>query len=162
MATGTTAAVVAYNKSSRRGIRNNNPGNLTRTSINWKGKVPHSRNKDSHFEQFEDFAGVPGHIWGLRAMFMDLRGDVEKDGMNTPRKLIATYAPPTGTDPTTGKAYTQNTNGYISAVAKALGIGPDAPIQKTHYLTLMKAIIKIENIEQPYPDTEITRAMTTA
>lgn len=162
MTAGTTAAVVAYNNSTRRGIRNNNPGNLTRSNIQWKGKVPHSRNKDSHFEQFEDFQGVPGYIWGLRAMFIDLRGDVEKDGMNTPRKLITTYAPPTGIDPTTGKTYTQNTKGYIDAVSKALGITPDTPIAKTAYLPLMKAIIKHENIEQPYPDAVIHRAMTTA
>ena len=29
-----------------RGLRNNNPGNLVKTSIPWEGKIPHSKNTD--------------------------------------------------------------------------------------------------------------------
>lgn len=163
MAAGTGTAVVAYNNSKRRGIRNNNPGNLVKTNIDWKGKVPHSRNTDPHFEQFEDKDGIPGYMWGLRAMFMDLRGDIEKKQLNTPQKLISSYAPELGILNATGRLQKENdTKSYIAVVAKALGKLATSLIVKADYLTLMKAIIKHENIEQPYPDDVIRKAMEMA
>lgn len=145
-------AVVAYNKSMRRGLRNNNPGNLRMTDIAWKGKVPRAENKDGAFEQFRDYQGVPGYVWGLRAMFMDVRGDITKDGKNTLRKLIEEYAP----------AIENKTDSYILAVGKEVGLQPDAPIQPAHYLPLLKAMVRVENGEQPYPDAVIRQAMNLA
>ncbi len=80
------------NKMIPRGIRNNNPGNLVITRIPWKGKVPVKQNTDGVFEQFRDYAGVKGIVWGIRAMMMDLRGDIVKDGTNTIRKLLTEYS----------------------------------------------------------------------
>lgn len=128
-----------------RGIRNNNPGNLVITSIAWKGKVPVAQNTDKHFEQFTS------PLFGIRAMFMDVRGDVEKDGLNTVRKLISVYAP----------AFENNTQSYIDFIAKQLGISPDAKITSDKYLPLMKAIIQMENGKQPYTDELIIQAMNT-
>lgn len=163
MTAGTSAAVVAYNNSKRRGLRNNNPGNIIKTNIDWKGKVPHTLNKDPHFEQFRAEGGVPGHLWGLRAMFMDIRGDIEKKGMNTVAKLITSYAPALGTNNPTGQLKRENdTAAYIAAVAKALKKTPNAVIEKADYHALMKAIITHENGEQPYPDSVITTAMQMA
>lgn len=163
MTAGTGAAVVAYNKSQRRGLRNNNPGNLVRSKLAWKGKVPHAQNTDPHFEQFRDEGGVPGYLWGLRAMYMDIRGDIEKDGLNTVAKLITSYAPPLGTLNPTGQLKRENdTASYIRVVSAALGKTPNATIEKADYLKLMKAIIKHENVEQPYPDAVITKAMQMA
>lgn len=161
--TAGTGAAVAYHNSKRRGIRNNNPGNLVKTAIAWKGKVPHKQNNDPHFEQFRDEGGVPGYLWGLRAMYMDIRGDIEKKGMNTVAKLISSYAPALGTLNPTGQLKRENdTAAYIAVVAKALKKPATAPIEKADYLTLMKAIIKHENAEQPYPDAVITKAMQMA
>jgi hypothetical protein len=128
-----------------RGIRNNNPGNLVLTTIAWKGKVPNAQNTDKHFEQFT------APLWGIRAMFMDVRGDIEKDGLNTLRKLIAVYAP----------AHENNTQAYIDFVSKKLGIGADSKIMPSHYFELLKAIIQIENGKQPYTDALIIEAMNT-
>lgn len=163
MAAGTGGAVIAYNNSKRRGIRNNNPGNLVKTAIAWRGKVPHDKNTDQHFEQFTDHEGKPGHLWGLRAMFMDVRGDIEKKGMDTVAKLITSYAPPMGTLNSTGKLQRENnTAAYIARVSKELNKSATAKIVPADYLKLMKAIIAVENIEQPYPDTVIQSAMSMA
>lgn len=144
--------VAVYRHFKERGIRNNNPGNLVKTSIPWTGKVPAEQNTDSRFEQFRDYNGVPGHIWGLRALFKDVRGDVERKGLNTIRRLIGTYAPP----------HENNTAAYIATVAAAVGISADAPIAATHYPALVAAIVKHENGVQPYPAADIARAIALA
>jgi len=89
-----------------RGIRNNNPGNLRITAIKWQGKVPNEENTDKSFEQFYRFE------YGLRAMLKDIIND-HKKGKNTVNKLISEYAP----------ASENNTQAYISNVAKSLNIG---------------------------------------
>ena len=73
-----------------RGIRNNNPGNLVKTSIQWKGKV---KGSDSRFETFANI------YYGVRAAGLDLIADIKK-GKNTIRKLITEYAPPNENDTT--------------------------------------------------------------
>jgi len=70
-----------------RGIRNKNPGNLRITHIDWKGKVPITKNTDGEFEQFTTME------LGIRAMMMDLIHDIKKDGKDTVRKLLEVYAP---------------------------------------------------------------------
>lgn len=128
-----------------RGLRNNNPGNLVLTTIAWKGKVPNAQNTDGKFEQFTQ------PLWGIRAMFIDVRGDIEKDGLNTIRKLITEYAP----------KFENNTAAYIQSVVNQVGIGSDTRILPAHYLNLLKAIIKHENGKQPYSDALIIEAMNT-
>lgn len=163
MAAGTGAGVVAYNNSKRRGLRNNNPGNLIKTSITWKGKVPHTQNTDPYFEQFTAHEGKPGYLWGIRAMFIDVRGDIEKRGQNTIAKLIASYAPPMGTLNAAGKLKRENdTAAYIASVAKELKKPAGAQIVAADYLQLLKAIIRVENGEQPYPADIIKTAMAMA
>jgi hypothetical protein len=114
-----------------RGIRNNNPGNLVKTSITWLGKVPHSKNTDSRFEQFTSVE------YGIRAMLRDVVNDMNK-GNNTITKLIHQYAPP----------FENDTVSYINDVSKGLGIAPDAKISvidNDFLLKVAKAIIKKEN-----------------
>ena len=89
-----------------RGIRNNNPGNLVKTSIKWLGKV---NSTDSRFERFDTIEH------GIRAMLMDIRSDIRKKEQNTIRKLISSYAPPNE----------NNTIAYINAVAHRTGIDAD-------------------------------------
>lgn len=72
-----------------RGIRNNNPGNLRVTPDKWVGKIPLSQNTDLN-KSFEQFTEIK---YGIRAMLIDLLGDIGK-GKDTIRKLISEYAPP--------------------------------------------------------------------
>lgn len=113
-----------------RGLRNNNPGNLVRTSSAWQGKIPYAQSKDNHFEQFT----TVHH--GLRAMFKDLINDINK-GKNTVKKLIYEYAPP----------HENNTEQYVNSVCKTIGVKPDEVIKEINnkFLILLgRAIIKVE------------------
>lgn len=132
--------------SKARGIRNNNPGNLVKTNDAWKGKVPHTQNTDSRFEQFI------APEWGIRAMLIDIRGDITKKGQNTVRKLITSYAP----------TFENNTAAYIAVVSKAIGKSADSLLTTNDYLPLIKAIIKHENGVQPYSDEVIKKGMALA
>jgi hypothetical protein len=117
-------------KDKPRGIRNNNPGNLVKTSIKWKGKVTPSENPDSRFEQF---INIP---FGIRAMALDISNDIKK-GKDTLRTLINEYAPPNEND----------TTAYINAVSKQTGITADAKIKTTPEIlaALIAAKIRVEN-----------------
>lgn len=144
---GATATGAQESKTVPRGIRNNNPGNLIIDDRwNWKGKLPRAENTDGKFEQFEH------PIWGIRAMFIDLRGDIEKDGLNTIEKLISSYAP----------AWENNTAAYVASVAQQTGLPPGALLLPEFYLPLIKAIIRHENGIQPYSDSLIAEAMALA
>lgn len=127
------------------GIRQNNPGNLIKTNIPWRGKVQ----QDQVPTRYEAFTHP---VYGIRAMFMDVRGDIEKDGLNTLEKLLAEYAP----------TFENNLPAYIASVSQRTGLAPAQPITPDYYLSLLKAIIHHENGEQPYTDDEIQEAMDLA
>lgn len=124
-----------------RGLRNNNPGNLVFTSIPWQGKLSYAENHDwkntpgNVVKEFEQFKSIN---YGIRAMAMDLLGDI-KDGLNTIRKLITEYSPPGS----------NNTAGYINYVAQQTGTNPDAPIQVNANILahIIQAQIAMENGE---------------
>ena len=82
-----------------RGIRNNNPANLIKTGIAWKGEV--TTNTDGHFEQFKELK------YGIRALYRQLYTDIEERNMNL-RQLINKFAP----------SFENNTNAYIEFVSK--------------------------------------------
>lgn len=118
-------------KSVSLGIRNNNPGNLIRTSNKWVGKIAFDKSTDKKFEQFTSLE------YGVRAMILDLINDINK-GKNTVRKLISEYAP----------AFENNTMAYINSVASSLNVSPDFQLKVIDsglILLLSKAIIKVEN-----------------
>lgn len=117
-----------------RGIRNNNPGNIRRSAIPWEGKVTGS---DAEFETF----ATPEH--GVRALEKNLSTYQSKYGLDTPREIINRWAPPTEND----------TSAYVTAVATALGVGPDDPINVQDPATMQRlrdAIIQHENGQNPY------------
>ena len=117
------------NNSASRGLRNNNPGNLVRTSIKWQGKIPLSQNPDERFEQFT-------HIeWGIRAFYMDIINDIKK-GLTTIEKLVNEYAPP----------FENNTVAYVNMVAQIMGISKDTPltINAETLIALAKAKFTVE------------------
>ena len=113
-----------------RGFRNNNPGNLIQTNINWVGKIPLSENTDTRFEQFETM------VWGFRAMMKDLYSDVKK-GSNTVTKLINEYAP----------EHENNTYSYIQFVSNRIGVTPNEVLNlsSSNIKELAKAITIQEN-----------------
>jgi len=113
-----------------RGLRNNNPGNLILTGINWQGKVPNSQNTDGTFEQYTFMQ------YGIRAMALDIIGDVEANGY-TLAQLINEYSPPSE----------NNTQAYITQLSQATGVQPNAPLLLTTDTLppLLYAMMKIEN-----------------
>ncbi|MDX2059915.1 MAG: hypothetical protein SFV24_19050 [Gemmatimonadales bacterium] len=116
-----------------RGIRNNNPGNIERTSVKWKGMAA-------------DQSGDPRFIifskpeWGIRAIARILLGDW-REGQDTIASLIEEWAPP----------HENDTQAYVRAVGKAAGVDPYRPCNIPALLPkIIPAIIRHENGVQPY------------
>jgi len=136
--------VVVYNAT--RGLRNNNPGNIRKTATDWRGEVVGS---DSAFETF----ATPEA--GIRALAVLLRNYQRKYGLRTVRAIITRYAPPSE----------NNTESYVSAVARRLNVGADQPINLEDSATLsalVQAVIKHENGVQPYTVAMIAGAVAAA
>lgn len=128
-----------------RGLRNNNPGNLIKTSIPWVGKI--TPGTDARFEQFKSLED------GTRAMLMDIINDITKDGKDTIKKLITEYAPP----------HENNTAAYINQVSKATGLKPDEKIvlSDTFLRNIAQVINQVENGVK-YKDYLTTGTINTA
>lgn len=141
-----------YTHFKQRGIRNNNPGNIDKSTSAWKGKVPHSRNTDSRFEQFEEMSGMPGHLWGIRALYKTLMTYRDTHKLKTVRGIIGRWAP----------ASENNTAAYVAEVVKAVGKGADVELSLSDYPAVVAAIIKHENGVQPYPAADISKAISLA
>jgi len=111
-----------------RGIRNNNPGNLVRTSIDWLGKIPLDQNRDARFEQFYEIR------YGIRALMRDIYTDYRR-GSNTVRKLISEFAP----------AFENNTESYINSVIGKIGMSIIPQMDIDTLAAIAKAIVAVEN-----------------
>lgn len=124
--------------SGKRGIRNNNPGNIERTRVQWKGMAP-DQSGDKRFIVFT------GPEWGLRAIARILMGDW-REGQNTIASLITEWAPP----------HENDTVAYIKAVGLAAGVDPYKPCDIPKLLPkIIPAIVKQENGVQPYTAEQI-------
>lgn len=122
----------------RRGLRNNNPGNL----IAAPNSTGYDYGNDHRYVKFGSSRD------GIAAMSRQLMLDAE-DGLNTFDGLLQKYAP--------AKAK-NNTRGYIDRVSKGTGFGPHEPLNMHDPNVLAKVIphmIKVENIEQPYSYQEV-------
>ncbi len=116
-----------------RGYRNNNPGNLRKGGKPFLGEVKDSTDID--FRQFEKME------YGYRAMFKLLQ-NYRSMGVDTIAKIINRYAP----------TNENNTEAYISAVERSLGIGRDKVLNLSNSLIftgLVAAIAKHENGTAP-------------
>lgn len=128
--------VVNPELASRRGYRNNNPGNIEAGA------------------KFNGFVGSDGRFGkyatpelGYRALGKQLLRYQTHHNRNTVREIINRWAPPSE----------NNTGAYVNLVAKQLGVSPDAPLdlnqQETLY-GLVRAIAGHENGGQLHsPDT---------
>lgn len=117
-----------------RGIRNNNPGNLKMTTPQqgWLGSIDRGENTDGVFEQFVFYG------YGLRAMLKLMRNKMTRNGDNSIRKLIYSWAPP-------GENSTEN---YIAAVENVTGIPQNQVIDvndKDRLFAIAQAIESQEN-----------------
>ena len=113
-----------------RGLRNNNPGNIRRSRVRYKGEVRPSRDPD--FKEFSTMA------YGYRAVFVLLDTYRSRYGFTTIRQMLNRYAPPT-----------ENfTEGYVRFVADYSGVMPDEIIDtrsEKDMIPIVSAMSKIEN-----------------
>ena len=121
-----------------RGIRNNNPGNISH-GIDWDG-LDEDQSKDEEFSQFS----TPEY--GIRAMFKILKTYDNKYNLNTIEGIINRWAPPIEND----------TESYIDFVSSKVGKDRSEVLDQEDYILLVEAIIHMENGEQPYPLVLIT------
>lgn len=122
-----------------RGVRNNNPGNIRKTPINWQGETESDREKEFEvFERPED---------GLRALMKLLLTYYAKYQLDTVHSIINRWAPPVE----------NATDAYAFSVAKRLGVRRTDVIDVTDpriLKALAQAIVIHENGHPPktYPD----------
>ncbi len=129
-----------------RGVRQNNPGNL-RHGDHWQGMATDQPDPD--------FIKFVSPVWGIRALCRTLLTYSGRHGLRTVRTIISRWAPPNE----------NNTDAYVAAVAKAVGVLDGEPIDLSRGDTmrlLVKAIIRHENGQQPYDDATIDDAMKKA
>ena len=114
-----------------RGIRNCNPFNIRISSQAWAGKVPKDLNTDGAFEQFRYME------YGIRAGMKLIKNYINVHGIDTIRGIINRFAPTSEND----------TQSYINAVAKSMGVDKDVPLaaDKKTITGIAGAIIRHEN-----------------
>lgn len=130
-----------------RGIRNHNPGNIRRNGDPWQGLA-----KEQNDREFFTFKSA---IYGIRAVARLLITYQDKYGLCTIEGIITRWAP----------AIENNTTSYIQAVARNTGFSALQTLDMhrfEHLQPIVKAIIQHENGQQPYSDTEITKALVLA
>lgn len=129
-----------------RGERNNNPGNIRKTSIRWLGEI---LGNDIGFEKFD----TPEH--GIRALAKILLTYQDKYRLRTIREIISRWAPRSE----------NNTEAYINFVAQLSALREDdlldLRISDTMY-RLVYAIIKFENGRVSYQLDQVKSAVNMA
>lgn len=110
-----------------RGYKNNNPGNIRHSSIEYMGE---KRSTDNAFKAFETMA------WGYRAIFVLLDSYYRK-GFRTIEAMINRYAPPSEND----------TDKYIAFVSKGSGVGSDVQVTSTNRDIMLPIVATISHME---------------
>lgn len=131
-------------KTAPRGVRNNNPGNIDRTGVAWQGedRSAQARARETRFCVFVS------PEYGFRALARTLLTYRNKHGLKTVRAVINRWAPPVE----------NNTSAYVTQVATALGVAPDAVIDVRRpavMVSLVKAIARHENGGNYWSDSVI-------
>jgi len=128
-----------------RGLRNNTPGNIEFSADQWQGIA----GSDGRFAKFAD------PKWGIRAMAKLLIVYQKKHGLDTIGKIINRWAPP----------HENQTNSYADVAATACNVDVDDPVDVTSeavMLPLIRAMITVENGQQPYSDQQIKEGLALA
>jgi hypothetical protein len=137
-----------------RGYRNKNPGNIDFNPANaWEGQT----GRGDHWLPVaqQRFAEFDTHEHGIRALARLLLTYQTRHGLNTVRQIIHRWAPPVEND----------SGAYVTAVARALSMGRDAPLDLQSYAVmrpLVEAIIRHELGGQPYTDAQLDRGLEMA
>lgn len=114
-----------------RGLRNCNPLNLRTGNPLWQGL--RKEQTDPEFLQFKSMD------WGYRAAFVTLRTYCRKHGADTPRRIIARWAP---------EADGNSPQAYLQRVTVLSGLSPDQrlnPENRTDMMRLVAAMSRVEN-----------------
>lgn len=133
-----------------RGERNFNPGNLrlVKGDPPFKGQAP-VQTDDAGFIQFADTDGISAVIWGIRGIIRCLNS-YARAGINTLQGVANRWAPPNE----------NNSAAYTAFLCEQCNLKPK---QSTSLLAIRnqvaKAIILMENGEQPYTDAQIAQAI---
>jgi len=115
------------------GIKSNNPGNIVKTSIHWKGEVACK----SRFECFD----TPEH--GLRAMALNLLSAYYRHGHKDGASLLKRWSPP----------HENNLRTLRSAFKRNSGLSPYEQLDFADYATFRKVMVALiiqENGKNPY------------
>lgn len=120
-------------KTTPRGLRNNNPGNIRNNDkVKWQGEVDASCKKDFAFEEFKDRAS------GYRALLKLLRNYNKLHGCRSIADYIRRWAP----------EHENNTSGYITRICREMQVPtscvPD-PDDKSVMVAFAAAISQVEN-----------------
>lgn len=127
-----------------RGIRNNNPGNIVYSKANnWVGQI----GSDGRYAVFDKSEN------GIRAMARLLNNYNARYGLSTVNGLINRWAPDTE----------NNTASYVASVANQMGVDPLQRLNLDAVMpSLIAAIIKHENGQQPYTALQINQGIAAA
>lgn len=98
-----------------RGLRVNNPGNIRKSLEKFQGEV---LSPDDAFKAFSSLD------YGYRAMSVIIYNYFNKHGLNSIRKIITRYAPPSDGN---------HTDAYINTVASRSGVSPDRVITEADF-----------------------------
>lgn len=134
-----------------RGYRNKNPGNIDWNPRNrWQGQVGiEITGSPPRFAVFE------AHEYGIRALAALLTTYQDRHGLRSVRGIINRWAPPV-----------ENvTSAYVAAVARAVGVSPDEPVDLHDFETMrdmVAAIIAHELGGNPYDAATIDRGLRLA
>jgi hypothetical protein len=134
-----------------RGYRNRNPGNIDWNPRNrWQGQVGiEATGSPPRFAVFES------HEFGIRALAALLTTYQDRHNLRTIRGIISRWAP--GTE--------NNTDAYVHAVSRAMGVGANDPLDLhtyAHMRPLVEAIIAHELGGQPYSDAVLDEGLRLA
>jgi len=116
-----------------RGLRNNNPLNIEKTKGEnpWQGEIVPS--KDNRFAQFRTVA------YGYRAAFKLLNNYQRNYGLDTIRKMITRWAPPSDEG--------NDTEAYIRDVSELSGVPADSRITTTNRDVMVPIVAAMSFIE---------------
>lgn len=137
--------------STPRGVRNNNPGNIDRSSTAWQGE-DRSASANAREPRFCVFVSPE---YGFRALAKTLLTYRRKYGLHTVTGIIHRWAPPNE----------NATASYVKQVARAVGVEPDADIdvRDTRLMfAIVKAIARHENGGDFWPDDTILEGIRLA
>jgi len=138
-----------------RGIRNNNPGNIKRSSSQWMGLADASQMTKEQLRE-ETFCVFTEPRWGLRAMAYLLLKYQRDYNCKSTWEIIQRWAP---------QSDNNHTLNYATYVASRANVGLHAAAKLTDPkigIPFMAAMIAMENSKQPYSNGQIGQAFIDA